>query len=476
MKFIANTSDLSKYLKVPISKNKIITNISIDTRTIQKDSLFIAIQGKNFDGNDFVNDAIAKGAVIVIADNKRYKNNQNKKIIYVRNSILALKKITQNILKSYDGRVIAITGSNGKTTTTNIISKTLGNSSSTLKNFNNEIGMPLSVMNASPKSKYLVLEIGASKFKDIDYLSKILKPSIGVITNIGHSHLEKLRNINGVFKVKSEIIKNIQKGGILIVPSDNKDHLDKWKKMRSDLKVYSFGISKDSDFYATDIKTKTNGLTFTICSEKINKPVQINSFLEGQHNINNILAGFAVYYCYKFNLADDRYLNPKGWGEMDYSAVPLTYVTTSEPKRFCATLTNAKHFKNVRQIKSKWINGSILINDTYNANPDSAKKSIDLLSNYKKNTVLVLGDMLELGRYKKKLHKEIGKYAKAKGINKLLGYGDLTKQTTDIFGKNGIFFKKEDDLKAYLKKNITSKDVILIKGSRGMKMERFIDV
>ena len=446
MKFIANTSDLSKYLEAPISKNRIITNISIDTRTIQKDSLFIAIKGENFDGNDFVNDAIAKGAVIVIADNKRYKNNQNKKIIYVRNSILALKKITQNILKSYNGSIIAITGSNGKTTTTNIISKTLRNSSNTLKNFNNEIGMPLSVMNASPKSKYLVLEIGASKFKDIDYLSKILQPNIGVITNIGHSHLEKLRNINGVLKVKSEIIKNIQKGGTLIVPNDNKDHLDKWKKMRSDIKVLSFGISKDSDFYATDIKTKTNGLTFSIASELIHKPVQINSFLEGQHNINNILSGFAVHYCLR-----------------------------EEPKSF-ATAINSKHFKNVRQIKSKWIKGSTLINDTYNANPDSTKKSIDLLSNYKKNTVLVLGNMLELGRYQNKLHKEIGKYAKAKGINKLLGYGNLAKYTTDSFGKNGIFFKKEDDLKAYLKENITSKDVILIKGSRGMKMERFIDV
>ncbi len=446
MKFIANTSDLSKYLEAPISKNRIITNISIDTRTMQKDSLFIAIKGENFDGNDFVNDAIAKGAVIVIADNKRFKNNQNKKIIYVRNSILALKKITQNILKSYNGSIIAITGSNGKTTTTNIISKTLRNSSNTLKNFNNEIGMPLSVMNASPKSKYLVLEIGASKFKDIDYLSKILQPNIGVITNIGHSHLEKLRNINGVLKVKSEIIKNIQKGGTLIVPNDNKDHLDKWKKMRSDIKVLSFGISKDSDFYATDIKTKTNGLTFSISSELIHKPVQINSFLEGQHNINNILSGFAVHYCLR-----------------------------EEPKSF-ATAINSKHFKNVRQIKSKWIKGSTLINDTYNANPDSTKKSIDLLSNYKKNTVLVLGNMLELGRYQNKLHKEIGKYAKAKGINKLLGYGNLAKYTTDSFGKNGIFFKKEDDLKAYLKENITSKDVILIKGSRGMKMERFIDV
>ena len=117
-----------------------------------------------------------------------------------------------------------------------------------------------------------------------------------------------------------------------------------------------------------------------------------------------------------------------------------------------------------------------MINDTYNANPDSTKKSIVLLSNYKKTTVLVLVDMLELGRYRVKMHKEIGSYAKSKGIKYLLGYGDLTRKTVDEFGENGFFFNKEEDLKAFLKENITSKHVVLIKGSRGMKMERFIDV
>ena len=130
----------------------------------------------------------------------------------------------------------------------------------------------------------------------------------------------------------------------------------------------------------------------------------------------------------------------------------------------------------LRQIKSKWINGSVLIDDTYNANPDSTKKSIDLLSNYNKNTVLILGDMLELGRYKKQLHKEVGVYAKKRGINIILGYGDLTKYAVDGFGKKAIFFKDEENLKSYLRENITSKDVILIKGSRGMKMEKFKNV
>ena len=446
MKFIANTSDLKKYLGVDIADNIPIKSISTDTRSIKKNSLFIAIKGENFDGNDFVEEAITKGALYAIADKKKYENQKNKKIIYVKNTVKALKKISGNIINEYKGKVIAVTGSNGKTTTTNIISKTLKNNSKTLKNFNNEIGMPLSIMNASSKSKNLVLEIGASKFGDIDYLSKILKPHVGVITNIGHSHLEKLGNVNGVFEVKSELINNIKKNGFLIVPSDNKEHLDRWKKLRNDINILTFGIESAADFYASKINFKENGLSFVIRSNLIKKPIQIKTSIEGKHNIKNILASFAVHFCLKEDI--ENFVN----------------------------ILKENKLNALRQIKSKWINGSILIDDTYNANPDSTKKSIDLLSNYNKNTVLVLGDMLELGRYKKQLHKEVGVYAKKMGINVILGYGDLTKYAVDGFGKKAIFFKDEENLKSYLKENITSKDVILIKGSRGMEMEKFKNV
>ena len=446
MKFITNTSDLAKFLNKKIKFNALIKSISTDTRSLKKNSLFIAIKGENFDGNDFVDEALSKGANIIIADNKRFKDNKDKRIIWVNDSIKALKTISNNIIKDYDGNVIAITGSNGKTTTTNIISKTLKNNSKTLKNFNNEIGMPLSLMNASSKSKNLIFEIGASKLNDIDYLSKILQPHIGLITNIGNSHLESLKNIDGVFKVKSEIVKNIKKNGFLVVPNDNKKHLNKWKKMRSDITTISFGMKDDSDFYPIDVKIKQNGLSFLVTSRLLERPIKISSSLEGVHNVKNILSACAVHYCLGQNLQD-----------------------------FSKSISLSK-LDNLRQVKYKWLKGSTLIDDSYNANPDSTKKSIDLLSNYNKKTVLLLGDMLELGRYKNKLHKEVGEYAKSKGISKLLAFGNLTRHSIDGFGKNGIFFNDETKLKNYLRKNITSKNVILIKGSRGMKMERFIDV
>ena len=446
MKFITNTSDLAKFLNKKIKFNALIKSISTDTRSLKKNSLFIALKGENFDGNDFVDEALSKGSNIIIADNKRFKNNKDKRIIWVNDSIKALKTISNNIIKDYGGNVIAITGSNGKTTTTNIIGKTLKNNSKTLKNFNNEIGMPLSLMNASSKSKNLIFEIGASKLNDIDYLSKILQPNVGLITNIGNSHLESLKNIDGVFKVKSEIVKNIKKNGFLVVPNDNKKHLNKWKKMRSDITTISFGMKDDSDFYPIDIKIKQNGLSFLVTSRLLEKPIKISSSLEGVHNVKNILSACAVHYCLGQNLQD-----------------------------FSKSISLSK-LDNLRQVKYKWLKGSTLIDDSYNANPDSTKKSIDLLGNYNKKTVLLLGDMLELGRYKNKLHKEVGEYAKSKGISKLIAFGNLTRHSIDGFGKNGIFFNDETKLKNYLRKNITSKNVILIKGSRGMKMERFIDV
>ena len=446
MKFISNSNYLAKYLDLSLKKNIDIKNISIDTRTLKKGSLFIAIKGDNFNGNDYIDEALKKGASLVITDNIKFKNSQDKHLIYVANSIAALKKISKNILKTYTGNVIGITGSNGKTTTTKILSNALKKSSSTHKNFNNEIGMPLSIMLGNINSKNLIIEMGAAKPKDIQYLSSILRPNVGVITNIGNSHLEKLKNIKGVLKVKSELINNIKKSGCLVVPNDNKKHLKFWEQIRNDISIITFGLSSSADFYPSDIKYSINKTEFNICSKKYKIKVKINTFLAGEHNVKNILSSFAASFFLK-------------------NSTELFINSLKE------SLDGAS-----RQKQSKWINGSLLIDDTYNANPDSVKKSIDLLKSSKTRRILVLGDMLELGRYRKKMHRDIGDYARAKKIDIFLGFGDLTKYAVEEFGKKGIFFKEESELKRFLKKNINSNDTVLLKGSRAMRMERFIDV
>ena len=444
MKFITNSNDLSKYLDTPIKKNIQIKDISIDSRTIKKDSLFIAINGENFNGNDYVDEAIHKGACLVITDSKKYKTSKNKNIIYVNNSISALKKITSNILKSFDGNVVGITGSNGKTTTTKIIANVLSKSSSTLNNYNNEIGMPLSIFNAKQNSKNLVIEMGAAKPGDIKYLSSILKPNIGVITNIGNSHLEKLKNIKGVLKVKSELVSNIKNGGYLVVPNENKEHLKFWEKIIRGKELITFGTEKNADFYAINIKSSIKKQEFNIISDKYNIDHKIKTSLSGVHNIKNILAAFAV-----------------------------SYLIENSPKLFNQRLEKGAQ---VRQKQQKWIRGSLLIDDTYNANPESVKKAIDFLSNSIKRKVFIMGDMLELGRYRKKMHVDVGQYAKRKKVDVFLGFGELTKYAVSGYGKNGLFFNNENDLKKFIKENIKSGDIVLIKGSRGIKMERFINV
>ena len=446
MRFISNSKELSDYLMLdydlPFDD---IKSVSIDSREIEKSSLFICIEGNNFDGNDFIDDAFSKGANFVIS-NRKDLAKRNDRVIYAKNSIKALKIIAKNIVSSYQGNSIGITGSNGKTTTTKIISKILSRSSGTIKNFNNEIGMPLSIIHADKDSKNLVIEMGASKIGDIEYLSSILKPNIGIITNIGNSHLENLKNLNGVLKVKSELIKNIAKHGFLIVPGQNKEHLDYWKGVRDDINIITFGSNPNNDFYSSNEENNINGMEFNINSLSNNINVEIKTDLKGRHNIDNILVAYIV-----------------------------NHLTKEGDDSFKKKISRIDKFTS-RQIQLDWINGSELIDDTYNANPDSVKKSIDLLCEDRKRKLLILGDMLELGPKSKQFHQEIGRYAFEKGVDLILGFGKDSKHSVEVFKDNGFFFESEEDLKIFIKNNVKSNDIVLIKGSRGMKMEKFINV
>ena len=445
MKFISSTNDIRQYLGLKPKKNIKFTSISIDTRTIKKDSLFIALKGENFNGNKFIPKAFSSGAVAVLCSDKSYKNKNKNNIIYVPSVRNALSKISSEIASNFKGKKILITGSNGKTTTTNIISKSLPKCSSTIKNFNNEIGLPISIMSAKKDSKYFVLEAGAAKKGDIEYLSKIVKPDIGIITNIGNSHLEKLINVEGVFKVKSELVKNIRMGGTLIVPNDM-NYLHKWKKMAKDIKV----IPVPKKFITKNVKISNDKkmMTFNIIKSsrenKEYKVISISSSLLGKHNVQNILV---CHTC----------LNELGE-------------------------SNSKMLKSLKKISSSisrqkilsWRNKSTLIDDTYNANPESVKRSIDVLSEFSGRKIFIFGDMFELGRFRKKFHVDIGSYAKKTKIDILITFGELSKYASNGFQKKSYNFYNEEQLKDFIINFIEKNDIVLIKGSRGMKMERFI--
>ena len=306
--------------------------------------------------------------------------------------------------------------------------------------------MPLSILNANTKSKNLVIEMGAAKPKDIHYLSSILKPNVGLITNIGNSHLENLKNVQGVLNVKSELVPNIKHNGFLVVPNENPKHLKFWRNMRSDIHIRTFGLKSNADFYPSNIVMDSNKTEFKICSKKYNLTIPISTTLLGDHNIKNILAAFAVSYC--INNPEEAFLN--GIKKLSVN--------------------------DMRQKQSRWISGSLLIDDTYNANPESVKKSIDLTKNFNnERTIFILGDMKELGRYRKKLHQEVGAYAKKQKVDLFIGFGDLTRFSADAFGKNGFFFSDKEQMHEFLVNNIQRKDLVILKGSRGMQMEQFIN-
>ena len=446
MKFIQNTSDILSALGIVGKHRSLIKDFCIDSREAKQHSVFIGLTGSNEDGSKYCDDAFSNGAVFAIIKAKKDMNANKLKdnTLGVSNPEKALAKLAQVTLKNFTGPVIGITGSNGKTTTKNILSAGIKNSFSTFKNFNNEIGLPLCALMLDLNNEAAIFEMGAAKKGDIHFLSKIIQPDIGIITHIGHSHLLGLNSLKGVLEVKSELIHNIKNNGTAIVP--NGPHLNYWRRLRKDISFITFGLDDSAEFFASNIESSPAGTSFSIYSQHFKDQILVSTPLMGNHNILNILAAFSSVY----------QLN----GDMNFF------------------LKSLKSFKNESQRLEfqPWINQSNLINDSYNANPDSVKAAIDVLHQMRGRKIMILGDMKELGRYRKKFHKEIGEYAKIKNIDLFLGFGDLAKHSVDSFGSSGIFFNSKIALTEFLKSEISKKDYVLLKGSRGMRMEEFINI
>jgi UDP-N-acetylmuramoyl-tripeptide--D-alanyl-D-alanine ligase len=247
-----------------------------------------------------------------------------------------------------------------------------------------------------------------------------------------------------VLEVKSELINNINKDGAAIVP-DSK-YLSYWKKMRDDITFYTFGEKSSASYFPSQIRMTKQGLSFFIESTHLKKRIPIKTKLIGKHNVLNILASFAAIHAAQLNIEE--------FVDGLRGLVP-------PPQRL--------------DLKT-WVKQSKLIDDTYNANPDSMRAAIDVLSQFNGRKVAILGDMAELGRYRKKLHIELGDYAKIHGVDILLGYGDLIRHTVFAFGDNGYFFKNKIELIDFLKKDLVGEENILLKGSRSMRMEEILDL
>lgn len=426
-----------------------IKNITTDSRNVKEGDLFIPIEGENFDGHDFINHCFESGAVCSFSM-KNICIPKEKCIILVDNTLKALKTLAEYYLSLFDICVVGITGSVGKTTTKDMIAAVLEQKYNVLKtqgNFNNEIGLPLTVFNIEPYHTAAVLEMGMNQFGEIRNLSRIAKPNIAVITNVGVSHIENLGSREGILKAKSEIFEFVKHNGKAVLNADN-DMLITLKD-KLDIDILWFGIKNKLGIFADNIVS--DGLDGVSCNiHTQNGSFCVNIPIPGEHMVYNALTSASVGVL--MGLSNDEI--KKGI------------------EGFKASKMRMYSFKNK--------NGVNIINDVYNANPVSVKASIDVLAGVEGRKVCILGDMFELGEYAQQMHYDIGAYAAEKNIDVIICIGELSRFMYDGACKNtkikAFYFKTQEEfLLNNLYKYILNGDTVLVKASRGMHFEKTIE-
>ncbi|MFW6268449.1 MAG: UDP-N-acetylmuramoyl-tripeptide--D-alanyl-D-alanine ligase [Bacillota bacterium] len=426
-----------------------IDSISIDSRKIEPDELFIAIIGENYDAHTFIPDAVNKGAGGLIVD-RSIKAYPGVAVIRVKDTTEALQDLAAYNRRRYeDLEIIGITGSVGKTTTKDMIASIFSEKEDTLKtegNYNNYYGLPLTLLSLKGNEKFAVLEMAMSKLGEISKLAEIAAPRIGVVTNVGPAHLKSLKNVANVAKAKEELIKALPEDGTPVLNYDNK-YTRKMNEAFRGKKIVYYGLDENADYYATDIKTneEEKNISFTVITP--NNKVKLKLNKPGEHNIYNALAAIAVARIHEISWDKIKI----GLNNLNLSSLRL----------------------DIRELKELTI-----INDTYNANPLSMRAGINVLKDIaKKRKIAVLGDMLELGPEEEQAHYELGKLIVNKNIDILITVGVLSKiiasgAKDNGFEKNNIYQCQSNKEVADILQTITQKgDTILLKGSRKMKME-----
>lgn len=418
-------------------------NISTDTRTIAAGELFLALNGDNFDGHDYLGvarDAGAKAA-LVEAEQADIELPQ----IVLGDTRSALIKLATAWRKQFDLPVIAVTGSNGKTTTKEMISQILVSvygadaRLATAGNFNNDIGVPLSVLRLRSQHKAAVFELGMNHPGEIALLSNIAQATVALVNNAQREHQEFMESVAAVAQENGSVLQQLPAAGIAVFPADD-EFTGLWRELSAARKVIDFGFADNSAVYATDISAGTEKTEFTLHLGQSNSAVVLNA--PGRHNLRNALAAAACAVALE---------------------APITAIVDG--------LANFKPVGGRLQLQSL-SSGFQLIDDTYNANPDSVRAAIDVLASLDGRKILVLGDMAEVGSNGLAMHEEVGAYAKQSGIDFLLTLGDLSSAAAVAFADGAHAFTELDDLLSEL--FTVRPGHVLVKGSRSMHMERVV--
>ncbi len=426
-----------------------VKGVVLDSRKVEQDFLFVATVGERVDGHSFIEQVYEKGALCVICE--KAPQNPTGAYILVENSFQALKDVAKFYRENLDIKVVGITGSVGKTSTKEFVASVLETHYKVLKtegNFNNEVGLPLTVLRIQEDTEVAVLEMGISDFGEMHRLSEIAKPDICVITNIGQCHLENLGTRDGILKAKTEIFDFMKEDGSVCLNGDD-DKLITVQSAKGNLPVF-FGRNKTHAIYASDCKNRgLNGSKAVIHREGRSFDVEIP--LPGEHMIYNALAATAV--ATMLGLSDEEI--QKG-------------IAAVEP------VGGRSHIIRKEQVT--------IIDDCYNANPVSMKAAVDLLMMANSRTVAILGDMFELGSNENELHYEVGAYAAEKGIDVILCVGELSKNmyegalSVSSSTSKAYHFVDKVTLLEQLSGLLQAGDSILVKASHGMHFEELLEL
>jgi UDP-N-acetylmuramoyl-tripeptide--D-alanyl-D-alanine ligase len=435
-------------------RNEILAKgVSIDSRTIKKGNLFVAIPGETYDGHQFVYEAIDEGACVVIISKEKTNQMKSKElkeipVVAVEDTKRALREIAAWHRKKFELPAVAVTGTNGKTTTKEMIAEVLSSKFKVLKSvksYNNLVGVPLTLFELDRDIQILVLELGMSRLGEIGILTQTAKPNIGVITNIGPAHLESMESLEKIAQAKFELLDHMPSPHTAVLNADDEFLAKRIKALKE--KTISFGIKNKADFKASQLKIRDEGYM----GFRINGKLDINLKLLGEHNVYNALAAFAVGSL----LGVDEFKIKES----------LQRYTPSELRMELVQIGNVK-----------------VINDSYNANPVSMEKAIRTLKQVKSpgRKIALLGDMLELGEKAFDYHLKLGKSVAESEIDLLLTVGKLSLvigQGAREYGMSPekIFaFDNNENVSSYLSENVKAGDLILIKGSRKMKLEEVV--
>ena len=415
-----------------------------DTRKLKPGELFFAWKGDRFDAHDYLESAELKGAIGAVVE-RSVPSAQIAQIV-VKDSQKALGKIAKAWRKEWQGTMIALTGSNGKTTLKEMITSILSLNHDVLateSNYNNHVGCPLMLLRLNKHHTHAVIEMGANHPHEIEYLTKIVKPDIAILNNAGACHLEGFGSLEGVAEAKAEIFLGLAKEGTAIINADDA-FAEKWLQDVIDFKSLTFGIKSTADVMAHQIE----GRSFELELKPLNEKRKIELQLLGRHNILNALAASAAAVAAGESIDTIQ----KGLERLEAVQGRLQVVKLKE---------------NVQ-----------LVNDAYNANPNSLKAGIDACN--AGTRWLVLGDMRELGKEEIAIHRECGHYAKEAGFSQLFALGELTKASVEGFGDGAISFPDHQSLLDALKEAIATYEdstllTILLKGSNSMNMQYFYE-